>query len=496
MSTDRGMKLGLALALASSACSGGGGPDSGPPDAPRCAPEDLVDRVPVENASALAGGDLDLLFGYRGGTREGIAAAPQDDGSLIVWNTRSVTSMVELSVDGQIRPVRHGPYGEMRSDGAGLMFRAYDGASAVGTGEPVLFSFEAFSIDSGETIAEAEPFPLPSVCDGVGPYSPHVSDGRYLTIRAPCGAGPRRIAERWEDRGGTLEVVAGPYGMPDADSGGINRSAFADGRGGLFFLGIPPRLIDGSDRRLVVTHWDGDTAPVESESIGPLGTTTDFGRATPYRDGTLAAAVNHVIDGELTTVVARVDRDARILWTWQSPDGFFSGPNYPAIAIAGAQELIVVLVRPRELRTAYVMRLDPLGRPRWAEPRALPWPGLFDIELTAVVGHPTGTFHVGWFPGSIGWFDAEAEPLWDEPLYGGTSDFARLQMFADGREGIWLTDSGFMGGYVAHYDTSQWSLFRVWGYPGCGGRRGIVTRESPDAEPRTWWGPFPFGNAP
>jgi hypothetical protein len=427
------------------------------------------------------------------------------DGSLLAWTTtpnpapatRSTSEVIVIHADGRIDPVRIGDAGYFAADSVDSAFRVWDDLDQVHLGLPQAYNFEVLEIPSGGTIAEAETIPVSArSCNGVGPYSPHVSDGRYLTIRAPCGAGPRRIAERWEDRGGALEVVAGPYGMPDADSGGINRSAFADGRGGLFFLGIPPRLIDGSDRRLVVTHWDGDTAPVESESIGPLGTTTDFGRATPYRDGTLAAAVNHVVDGELATVVARVDRDARILWTWQSPDGFFSGPNYPAIAIAGAQELIVVLVRPRELRTAYVMRLDPLGRPRWAEPRALPWPGLFDIELTAVVGHPTGTFHVGWFPGSVGWFDAEAEPLWDEPLYGGTSDFARLQLFADGREGIWLTDSGFMGGYVAHYDTSQWSLFRVWGYPGCGGRRGIVTRESPEAEPRTWWGPFPFGNAP
>jgi hypothetical protein len=113
----------------------------------------------------------------------------------------------------------------------------------------------------------------------------------------------------------------------------------------------------------------------------------------------------------------------RILWTWQSPDGFHSGPNYPAIAVADAQGLLVVLVRPRELRTVYVMRLDPFGRPAWPEPRALPWPGLFDIELTLVVGHPTGTFHVAWFPGSLGWFDAEAEPLWDEPIPHGQQRF-------------------------------------------------------------------------
>ncbi|MBN8615042.1 MAG: hypothetical protein J0L92_30880 [Deltaproteobacteria bacterium] len=443
--------------------------------------------------------DLDILFGGRGVDHSGMGVSPQLDGSLIVWNTESTTSVVHAFPTGEIRPVRRGPYGAMRSDGDGVIFRAYDGASAVGTGDPVLFSFETFSVASGERIAIADAFPLPSVCNGVGPHSPQISNGRFLSIRGTCVIGDMRyIVERWEDHDGVLEVVAGPYDMDDPmASATLNRSTFADGRGGLFMLGIPrTREPERVDRRVVVTHWNGDDAPARSEQLGPTGATTDFGRGVIYGDGTFGVAANYEIDGELTTLVARVDRDARILWTWQSPPGFTAGPNHPAIATVGIHDLIVVLVRPRELRTVYVMRLDPLGRQRWSEPRALPWPGRTDIELTLVVGHPSGTFHVAWFPGSLGWFDAEAAPLWEEPIPRWESDFSRAQLFADGDEGVWFTDTGFMGGALGHWDRNQWSLFRRWGYDGCGQRRGIVTRAGPDAEARTWWGPFPFGNAP
>ena len=368
MSAERRVRSAVALALALTACSGSGAPDAGPPDATACTLEEIAVREPIESASGLRAVDLEFLFGGRGVGQAGMGVDALDDGSLMAWDTRSPSSVVHLSVDGEIRSVRRGPFGELAADGE-VVFRAYDGASAVGTGDPVLFSFGVFSARTGEDIAVAESFPLPSICDGVGPYSPHVSAGRFLTIRNSCGA-EGMVAERWEEREGVLAVVSGPFAMPEADSGGVNRSAFTDGAGGVFFLGI---LTDGPNR-LVVTHWDGDGEPVQSDPIGPVGTTTDFGAGAPYPDGTFAAAVNHVIDGFTTTVVARVDRDARQLWTWQSPRGYASGPFYPAIAVAGADDLIVVLVRPAEGRTVYVMRLDGMGRQRWPEPRALPWP--------------------------------------------------------------------------------------------------------------------------
>lgn len=493
--------------LVLSACGGGGAADAGA-DATACTLEEIALREPVENSSGLRAGDFGILFGGRGGGEYGVDVARLPDGSLLAWTItpsladsvtrRSASEVAVIHRDGRIDPVRIGPAGHLAIEDGITAFRVWDDVDQVHLGNPQAFNFESFTIDDGTTLAESVTTPIsaPS-CNGVGPHTPQISNGRFLSIRGTCIIGDmRNVAERWEDHDGVLEVVAGPYTVPEADSGGINRSAFPDGRGGLFFLGIPRRLADLSNRRLTVTHWDGDGEPVESDSIGPLGTTTDFGAAARYGDGTLAAAVNHVIEGERTTFVARVNREAHILWTWQSPAGFTAGPNYPAIATVGTDDLLVVLIRPRELRTVYVMRLDPLGRPRWPEPRALPWPGLRDIELTVVVGHPTGTFHVAWFPGSLGWFDAEAGPLWEEPIPMSVSDFSRAQLIADGDEGVWFTDTGFMGGFLGHWDRNKWSLFRRWGYEGCGQRQGIVTRASPDAEARTWWSPFPFGNAP
>jgi hypothetical protein len=185
------MRLGLALALASSACSGGGGPDSGPPDAPRCAPEDLVDRVPVENATGLRAGDFGILFGGRGGGQYGMDALTLPDGSLLAWTTtpnpapatRSTSEVIVIHADGRIDPVRIGDAGYFAADSVDSAFRVWDDLDQVHLGLPQAYNFEVLEIPSGGTIAEAETIPVSArSCNGVGPYSPHVSDGRYLTI--------------------------------------------------------------------------------------------------------------------------------------------------------------------------------------------------------------------------------------------------------------------------------------------------------------------------
>jgi hypothetical protein len=199
---------------------------------------------------------------------------------------------------------------------------------------------------------------------GIKGYSANVSAGRLLLLRWVC-PGPTRsyynAVERWEQRGELLERVAGPYAtLQPGDQFLGQRSTHADGRGGLYWIGIG--AIEGATQAAVY-HWDGDGDPTRSEPIPTDGWT----HGALLSSGDYVAVVNRSSRSRLI----RVRPDGSTVWTWEPPSGLHSGPEKPTLAAVGEDEVVVLLWDRSSPMSIWADRLDASGTSVWGGPRPL-----------------------------------------------------------------------------------------------------------------------------
>jgi hypothetical protein len=322
-----------------------------------------------------------------------------------------------------------------------------------------------------------------------------LSAGRILTLAGPCG--PQTVAERWAQMGTELSRASGPFDIPEPYDRGFAgaRATEADGVGGVFWVGQPALLDreERTDRAVVVGHWDGETEPRISETLGPVGTTTDFTRGFMHPSGDFIAMGNHIVEGFSRTYVARVRPDASFAWVWESPRGFFSGPNWPTAAITGDGDLVVLLMEPAVRRGFFMMRLSAEGVPASEEPVQIWEEDFFQFTITEggllAAGHADGSFHVVWSDADtlrIMRFSRDGTPLWppERRFFGGGTNFFEIQMFPDTEGGVWLVwNNAGQDGNVQHLDSSGWPLYWRWNFRDCGQYAAVIARPSPDAEP-------------
>ena len=325
---------------------------------------------------------------------------------------------------------------------------------------------------------------------GIKGYSANVSAGRLLLLRWVC-PGPTRsyynAVERWEQRGELLERVAGPYAtLQPGDQFLGQRSTHADGRGGLYWIGIGS--IEGATQAAVY-HWDGDGDPTRSEPIPTDGWT----HGALLSSGDYVAVVNRSSRSRLI----RVRPDGSTVWTWEPPSGLHSGPEKPTLAAVGDDEVVVLLWDRSSPMSIWADRLDASGTSVWGGPRPLEerideWSReIFDLT---VAGHADGSFHVMWVDDASGVFvqgyDDMGGRRWPAAvdqggdIIGGRHDNLLL---ADADGGVWVLVNSFYG-YFQHLDRDGWPLFRTLTYPGCGRRGGFIARASADAEPIEYLG--------
>ena len=282
-----------------------------------------------------------------------------------------------------------------------------------------------------------------------------------------------------------------------------NTTVSADGHGGLWYLGSVPTE-GGTNYTVHAVHWDGtDTPPTLS---APLGDSPEvehhaFGAfGETLASGDYLMAINAVSRGFTRTWVARVRPDMSFAWTWTSPTGFVSGPDWVAADTFG-DETRILLYQPASRMRVYVQGLDAEGRDVWPEPlvirdfsMSMSGASAQLVELTRLAAHRDGSFTAhtsGAFEYETTYFDPTGAPISTSRFAGG-SDFGTA-MYPDDNFGVWFVTSG----YIQHYDRTGWPLYREWSYSeGCGYRPGIVTRTAPDAEPMTYfydngWPPRP-----
>ena len=358
------------------------------------------------------------------------------------------------------------------------------------------FRLELYPLDRPGPIGPS--YPMPG-CEVVQGYTPHISAGRYLILRSNCLAVPERatVAERWElhDR---LEPVGSRYVIqaPQFSGYGEERTAHADGRGGVFWVGTR-NTSDGWE--VFAAHWDGDSEPTYTEPLVATGTTTEYAFGRPYPGGRFLAATNHRTPEGLHTTVALVATNpetgaAEIQWRWESSGPYYSGPFRPAVDVVGDEDVAVLLA------AVFLQRVGPDGRSIWPTPREV-YRNNESLRLigydagVAITGHRDGSAHLLWGDQSGGVrlmrVDDEGAPSWDSPIYMGRSLHLQGKAVSDGMGGVWvLLNDRF--GTIQHVAADGWRLYRRWFVPGCGRVSGFFARPSPDAEPVTYFGSDPL----
>ena len=479
----------VSLALFGCRC----GPPSGSSDASFDAiPCDM--RTPEESATGINYSDTAALWP---GTRfvslpvtgGGI---PLPNGDLLAYGEPAEQFVVRLSPTGTItRELRRPRLSSFSTEGgAPLAFFMSDSPPRRDLTVPQTAEVGILRLGTEEVVASTSLL-IDTTCEGVATWSPVLSAGRYLSIRPACVSARGRgfIAERWQAAGTNIVRSVGPIEMPQPGDRNLigNRTMTADGEGGLRYLAVIPN----ETRTLFTTHavhWDGtDTPPTLS---APLGDPPEEGRypegafGERMASGDYLMAINAVSAGFTRTWVARVRPDMSFAWTWTSPRGFVSGPQWIAADVVGDQTRIL-LYQPASGQRVYVQGLDANGQERWPEPlliRTLPGDPLHQTRLAA---HLDGSFTAYSSARSSGpeitLFDPDGIALSTHRGAGG-SDFGHA-MYADNDSGVWFVSLS----YIQHYDRSGWPLYRRFSYDSCGERPGIVARTGPDAEPMTYF---------
>lgn len=484
-------------------CSGNGAGDAGArADGYYCTQEDFDRSTPVEEELVgLRAGELRRARGWDRFTNDGILldGVGLPDGSLLA--VISDYSIYRLALDGTITFVAQGrDFAYIAADDREVL------RASTGERDAPAFRLELYPYDRPGPIGPSFPVELPSTCDAMRSYTPHISAGRYLVLRSNCDPVPdrRTVAERWA-LGDRLERVTEPREIlePTHSSYGQVRNAHADGRGGVFWVALE-NTMEGYDVR--VGHWDGDGVPTYSEPLVATGTTTEFAMGRPYPDGRFLAATNHRVDGgRVHTTIALVGvhaetGQATIEWRWESPDVYRSGVREPALDAVGDGDVMVLLVQQSVGDTIFVQRLGPDGLPRWSEPRAV-YQDRESLRLigfeaeAAVTGHTDGSAHLLWanYDGGVRLLaiDPDGAPTWPTPINVGGSPYLAGKAISDGVGGVWVLLND-RSGTVQHFTADGWRLYRRWFVPVCGRVRGFFARPAPDAEPINYFGSDPL----
>ncbi|MFO0708606.1 MAG: hypothetical protein U0353_02135 [Sandaracinus sp.] len=484
-------------------------PDAGS-DAFPCTIDRLDAAAAVESELSLRGRRLSRDVLGLGGVFEGdFNVVDVRDGTIIVGGNTSGDSfettpylytswMSRHYVDGRIELVGTGPAGASAiAVGGGDVLQVANDPHLWGpAAQDRRYHITLWGLGDVRPVATAEPLPFDdTLCNAPQQYGATMSEGRYLLLRTPCIlGGPYLVAERWARDGDRLARVRGPFEVlePQDAQGATPRVTTADGRGGVFWIANGPEVSsDRSDRTLVVQHWDGDTAPIVSAPLGPVGTTTDFALGFMHSSGDYIALGNHVVDGFSRTYVARVRDDGSFAWTWESPRGYVSGPNWPGGAVVGDDDILVLLYQPASRDTISVVRLSAMGEPSTPEPRVLMGgisPGGFTVVDGGFVAasHADGSFHILWAEYNnlhLQLFGPDLEPQWASDVVSGAVNLFEAQLFDDRAGGVWAVWNDPRGaGHVQHWDRSGWALYRSWQFPGCDGvYDAAVVRTGPGA---------------